>query len=77
MNSIGETKRLAKRTRRSDRLPEVIRRAANEACIYIADTPVLNEGRLKLLGTEEQSLSIDYACGNLGACAIEKRNGPV
>ena len=40
---------------------------------------MLNEGRLKLLWyTEEQSLSIDYhRYGNLGACAIEKRNGPV
>ena len=59
-------------------MPEVIRRAANEACIYIADTPVLNEGRLKLLWyTEEQSLSIDYhRYRNLGARANEKRNGP-
>ena len=55
-------------------MPEVIRRAANEACIYIADTPVLSEGRLELLWhTEEQSLSIDYhRYGKLGARANEK-----
>ena len=59
-------------------MPEAIRRAANEACIYIADTPVLNEGRLELLWyTEEQSLSNDFhRYGNLGARANEKRNGP-
>ena len=62
-----------------DRVPEAIRRAANEACIYIADTPVLSEGRLELLWyTEEQSLSNDYhRYGNLGARANENRNGPV
>ena len=61
-----------------ERVPEAIRRAANEACIYIADTPVLNEGRLELLWyTEEQSLSNDFhRYGNLGARANEKRNGP-
>ena len=60
-------------------MPEAVRRAANEACIYIADTPVLSECRLELLWyTEEQSLSIDYhRYGNLGAHANEKRNGPV
>ena len=60
-------------------MPEAVRRAANEACIYIADAPGLSEGRLDLLWyTEEQSLSIDYhRYGNLGARANEKRNGPV
>ena len=59
-------------------MPEALRRAAHEACIYIADTPVLSEGRLELLWyVEEQSLSHDYhRYGNLGACAGEKRNGP-
>ena len=61
------------------RVPESIRRAANEACKYIADTPVLTEGRLELLWyVEEQSLSNDYhRYGNLGPRADEKRNGPV
>ena len=60
-------------------MPEAVRRAANDTWIYIADAPVLSEGRLELLWyTEEQSLSIDYHCyGNLGARANEKRNGPV
>ena len=59
-------------------MPEAVRRAANKACIYIADAPVLSEGRLELLWhTEEQTPSIDYRrYGNLGACANEKRNGP-
>ena len=60
-------------------MPEAVLRATNEACIYIADAPVLSEGLLDLLWyTEEQSLSIDYhRYGNLGARANEKRNGPV
>ena len=62
-----------------DRVPKAVRRAANEACICIANTPVLSEGQLELLWyTEEQSLSNDYhRYGNLGARANEKRNGPV
>ena len=61
------------------RVPEAIRQAANEACIYIADTPVLAEGRLELLWyVEEQSLSHDYhRYGNLGPRFDEQRNGPV
>ena len=61
------------------RVPEAIRRAANEACIHIADTPVLTEGRLELLWyVEEQSLSNDYhRYGNLGPRFNEQRNGPV
>lgn len=60
-------------------MPEALRRAANDACIYIADAPALSEGRLEPLWyTEEQSLSIDYhRYGNLGARANEKRKGPV
>jgi RHH-type proline utilization regulon transcriptional repressor/proline dehydrogenase/delta 1-pyrroline-5-carboxylate dehydrogenase len=62
-----------------DRVPEAIRRAAHEACIYIADTPVLSEGRLELLWyAEEQSLSHDYhRYGNLGARVDELRRGAV
>jgi len=61
------------------RVPEAIRRAANEACIHIADTPVLTEGRLELLWyVEEQSFSNDYhRYGNLGPRFEEQRNGPV
>jgi len=62
-----------------DRVPEAIRSIAHEACKYIADSPVLSEGRLELLWyVEEQSLSNDYhRYGNLGARADEQRNGPV
>jgi len=57
------------------RVPEPIRRAANEACIYVADAPILAEGRLELLWyVEEQSLSNDYhRYGNLGARVDENR----
>jgi RHH-type proline utilization regulon transcriptional repressor/proline dehydrogenase/delta 1-pyrroline-5-carboxylate dehydrogenase len=60
------------------RVPESTRRAANEACLYIADTPILAEGRLELLWyVEEQSLSNDYhRYGNLGPRFEEQRNGP-
>jgi RHH-type proline utilization regulon transcriptional repressor/proline dehydrogenase/delta 1-pyrroline-5-carboxylate dehydrogenase len=60
------------------RVPEAIRRVANEACLYIADTPILAEGRLELLWyVEEQSLSNDYhRYGNLGPRADEQRKGP-
>ena len=58
------------------RVPAPLRCAANEACKYIADTPVLTEGRRELLWyVEEQSLSNDYhRYGNLGARAEEQRN---
>ena len=59
------------------RVPEPIRRAANEACIYVADAPILAEGRLELLWyVEEQSLSNDYhRYGNLGERVDENRRG--
>lgn len=52
----------------ADRVPEVVRRAAAEAQIYIADAPVLAEGRVELLWyVQEQSVSFDYhRYGNLG-----------
>jgi len=61
-----------------ERVPETICRAANEACIYVADARVLSEGRLELLWyVEEQSLSNDYhRYGNLGPRFKEKRRGP-
>lgn len=61
-----------------DRVPNAIRHAANEAGIYIADTPVLSEGRLELLWyIEEQSVSNEYhRHGNLGSRAGEFRNVP-
>lgn len=57
------------------RVPAVVRRAAAETQTYIADAPVLSEGRIELLWfVQEQSLSFDYhRYGNLGARASESR----
>jgi RHH-type proline utilization regulon transcriptional repressor/proline dehydrogenase/delta 1-pyrroline-5-carboxylate dehydrogenase len=59
----------------SDRVPLAIRRAAVEANLFIADAPVLMEGRLELLHyLREQSISHDYhRYGNLGYRAGEAR----
>lgn len=61
-----------------DRVPEAIRRAAAEAGHYIADAPVLAEGRIELLWyLREQSSSYQYhRYGNLGARAGEARMEP-
>jgi len=58
-----------------ERVPEVVRRAAAEAQLYIADAPVLAQGRVELLWhVQEQSVSFDYhRYGNLGARAGEER----
>ena len=59
----------------ADRVPEVVRRAAAETQIFIADAPVLAEGRIELLWyVREQSVSLDYhRYGNLGIRAAESR----
>ncbi|MBE7495289.1 MAG: proline dehydrogenase family protein [Verrucomicrobiaceae bacterium] len=59
----------------ADRVPEIVRRAASEAQVFIADAPVLAEGRVELLWyVQEQSVSFDYhRYGNLGARAGEER----
>ncbi|MDZ4289529.1 MAG: aldehyde dehydrogenase family protein, partial [Prosthecobacter sp.] len=53
----------------ADRVPIAVRRAAIESNVFIADVPVLMEGRLELLWyVREQSVSFDYhRYGNLGA----------
>ena len=58
-----------------DRVPEVVRRAIGDTGVYIADAPVLIEGRIELLWyLTEQSISHDYhRYGNLGARNDEKR----
>ncbi|MFO1482776.1 MAG: proline dehydrogenase family protein [Verrucomicrobiaceae bacterium] len=58
-----------------DRVPEIVRRAAAEAQVFIADAPVLAEGRVELLWyVQEQSVSFDYhRYGNLGARSGEER----
>ena len=52
-----------------DRVTLVVRRAAVENFVFIADTPVMAEGRIELLWyVREQSVSFDYhRYGNLGA----------
>jgi RHH-type proline utilization regulon transcriptional repressor/proline dehydrogenase/delta 1-pyrroline-5-carboxylate dehydrogenase len=64
---------------RPDRVPDSMRAAAAESGIYLADEPVLAEGRIELLWyVREQSISFDYhRYGNLGARAEELRLGPL
>ena len=59
----------------SDRVPDVIRTAANLNDCYVADEPILTEGRIELLWyLEEQSISDNYhRYGNLGARINEQR----
>ncbi|HVK57501.1 MAG TPA: aldehyde dehydrogenase family protein, partial [Candidatus Kapabacteria bacterium] len=61
------------------RVPEIVRRAAAEQGVYIADEPVIAAGRIELLWyLREQSISWDYhRYGNLGGRADETRRGPV
>ena len=58
-----------------DRVPEVIRQTANLNDCYVADEPVLTEGRIELLWyLEEQSISDNYhRYGNLGNRTDEQR----
>jgi RHH-type proline utilization regulon transcriptional repressor/proline dehydrogenase/delta 1-pyrroline-5-carboxylate dehydrogenase len=55
-----------------------VRRAAHEANVFIADAPVLAEGRIELLWyLREQSVSFDYhRYGNLGPRSGEARAEP-
>jgi RHH-type proline utilization regulon transcriptional repressor/proline dehydrogenase/delta 1-pyrroline-5-carboxylate dehydrogenase len=59
-----------------DRVPEIVRRAAADTGLYVADAPVLPVGRIELLWyVREQSLCVDYhRYGNLGARADEPRS---
>lgn len=58
-----------------DRVPEVVRRAIGDNGVYIADAPVLAEGRIEFLWyLTEQSISHDYhRYGNVGARHDERR----
>ncbi len=62
-----------------DRVPLEIRQAATAAGAYLADEPVLAEGRIELLWyLREQSISYDYhRYGNLGARTEESRREPL
>ncbi len=61
-----------------DRVPEIVRKAANLNDSYVADEPVLTEGRVELLWyLEEQSISDNYhRYGNLGD-RIDEQRAPV
>jgi RHH-type proline utilization regulon transcriptional repressor/proline dehydrogenase/delta 1-pyrroline-5-carboxylate dehydrogenase len=59
----------------ADRVPETIRRTANEQFVYIADAPVLASGQELLWYVIEQSISFDYhRYGNLGPRGDEPRS---
>jgi RHH-type proline utilization regulon transcriptional repressor/proline dehydrogenase/delta 1-pyrroline-5-carboxylate dehydrogenase len=64
---------------RAGRVPLEVRRAANDSNVFIADSPVLAEGRVELLWyVREQSVSFDYhRYGNLGARSGEARAEPL
>lgn len=57
----------------ADRVPLTVRQAAADSFVFLADAPVLAEGRIELLWyIREQSISFDYhRYGNLGARANE------
>ncbi len=59
----------------ASRVPLVVRVAAAESFVFIADAPLLAEGRVELLWyVREQSLSFDYhRYGNLGTRGDEER----
>jgi RHH-type proline utilization regulon transcriptional repressor/proline dehydrogenase/delta 1-pyrroline-5-carboxylate dehydrogenase len=61
-----------------DRVPAVLRAAATESGAWLADEPVIAEGRVELLWyLREQSVSYDYhRYGNLGTRAGEARHEP-
>jgi RHH-type proline utilization regulon transcriptional repressor/proline dehydrogenase/delta 1-pyrroline-5-carboxylate dehydrogenase len=61
-----------------DRVSTIIRRAAAESAVYLADQPVQAHGRIELIWyLREQSVSYDYhRYGNLGARASESRREP-
>ena len=92
MNSIGETKHLAKRTIKAARELQTRATTIKTACRKPFAAPPMKPAfkspiprclakaasSCSVWYTEEQSLSIDYhRYGNLGARANEKRNGPV
>lgn len=61
---------------RPERVPISIRNAVIGQYIFIADAPVLDEGRIELMWyIQEQSISVDYhRYGNLGSRSEEERS---
>jgi RHH-type proline utilization regulon transcriptional repressor/proline dehydrogenase/delta 1-pyrroline-5-carboxylate dehydrogenase len=74
---LGHTDRI--RYAAADRVPRAVREAVIEHCIYIADAPVLMQGRIELLWyVQEQSICNDYhRYGNLGSRVNEPRTEPL
>jgi len=72
----GETERV--RFAAAERVPAELRAVAHEAGVFLADAPVLAEGRVELMwAVREQSVSHAYhRYGNLGARAGERRAEP-
>jgi RHH-type proline utilization regulon transcriptional repressor/proline dehydrogenase/delta 1-pyrroline-5-carboxylate dehydrogenase len=64
---------------RPESVPQLVRAAAAVGGVYLADEPVLAEGRIELLWyIREQSISFDYhRYGNLGARSDEERAQPL
>ena len=60
-------------------VPRAVRAAANDAFVFVADSPVAALGRVELLWyVREQSLCVDYhRYGNLGARGGELRTEPL
>ena len=73
----GATERV--RFAAAERVPVELRAVAHEAGVFLADAPVLAEGRVELLwSVREQSVSHAYhRYGNLGARAGERRAEPL
>lgn len=71
--AAGQTDRL--RYAAADRVSMIVRSAAAQAGVFIADAPVLAQGRIELLWyLREQSISHDYhRYGNLGGRSSESR----
>jgi RHH-type proline utilization regulon transcriptional repressor/proline dehydrogenase/delta 1-pyrroline-5-carboxylate dehydrogenase len=61
------------------RVPISIRRAVIDTSIYVADAPILMQGRIELLWyLREQSVCVDYhRYGNLGTRSQEPRAEPL
>ncbi len=62
----------------AEQVPLMVRKAAEDRFIYIADSPVSGSGRVELLWyVREQSLCVDYhRYGNLGFRSNERRSEP-
>ena len=73
--AIGDGRARRVRYARSECVPDLIRQTANACDSYVADEPVLTEGRIELLWyLEEQSISDNYhRYGNLGDRVNEER----